>query len=176
MAALQPLPLAFLTDHVLGVIPLSPSVRAFFDALSLEPTPAHELALAVLGGLVLFGLNSLFEIGLTWAWTLGGRRMVYALAEDLFARLQRRSLLFHRRSSVGDTMGRVATDSWAAYQVMDTLVFAPGHALLTTVVIALLMAQLDRTLMVCALVIAPFMVGASFLVGRPLRAAVRARN
>src|SRR6266536_3192085 len=175
-AALQPLPLAFLTDHVLGVIPLSPAVRAFFNALSLEPTPAHELAFAVLGGLVLFGLNSVFEIGLTWAWTLGGRRMVYALAEDLFARLQRRSLLFHRRSSVGDTMGRVATDSWAAYQVMDTLVFAPGHALLTLAVIALLMAQLDMTMMVCALVIAPFMVGASFLVGKPLRAAAKLKR
>ena len=176
VAALQPLPLAFLTDHVLGEIPLSSSVRAFFDALSLEPTPARELGLAVLGGLILFGLNSMFEIGLTWAWTLGGRRMVYALAEDLFARLQRRSLLFHRRSSVGDTMGRVATDSWAAYQVMDTLVFAPGHALLTTVVIAVLMAQLDLTLMVSALVIAPFMVGASFLVGKPLRAAAKLKR
>src|SRR5216117_709140 len=159
-AALQPLPLAFLTDHVLGVIPLSPSVRAFFDALSLAPTPTHELAFAVLGGLVLFGLNSLFEIGLTWAWTLGGRRMVYALAEDLFARLQRRSLLFHRRNSVGDTMGRVATDSWVVYQVVDTLFFAPGHALLTMAMMVFLMSRLDVTLMVLSLVSAPFMVGA----------------
>src|SRR5437773_1297587 len=176
VAALQPLPLAFLTDHVLGEIPLSSSVRAFFDALSLEPTPARELGLAVLGGLILFGLNSAFEIGLTWAWTLGGRRMVYSLAEDLFARLQRRSLLFHRRNSVGDTMGRVATDSWAVYQVMDTLVFAPGHALLTTVVMAYLMAQSDLRLMLLALVIAPFMVVASFLVGKPLRAAAKMKR
>src|SRR6266404_3839454 len=34
VAALQPLPLAFLTDHVLGEIPLSASARAFFVALS----------------------------------------------------------------------------------------------------------------------------------------------
>ena len=176
LAALQPLPLAFLTDHVLGQVPLSSRVRGFFDALSLPPTPEYLLGVTVLGGLVLFALNSVFEIGLTWAWTLGGRRMVYSLAEDLFARLQRRSLLFHRRNSVGDTMGRVATDSWAVYQVMDTLVFAPGHALLTTVVMAYLMAQSDLRLMLLALVIAPFMVGASFLVGKPLRAAAKLKR
>jgi len=57
--------------------------------------------------------------------------MVFDVAEDLFARLQRRSLLFHARTPVGDTMGRINTDSWCVYQVLDTLVFAPGHALLT---------------------------------------------
>ena len=177
MAVLQPLPLAFLTDHVLGETPLSSSLRAFVRTFSLEPTPGrHLLPIVVLGGLVLFALNSLLEIGLTWAWTLGGRRMVYKLAEDLFARLQRRSLLFHRRNSVGDTMGRVAQDSWAVYQVVDTLFFAPGHALLTTAVIACLMAQLDVTLMVLSLVSAPFMVGASFLAGKPLRAAAKLKR
>ena len=102
--------------------------------------------------------------------------MVYQLAEDLFARLQRRSLLFHRRNSVGDTMGRVATDSWVVYQVVDTLCFAPGHALLTIAFIAFLMGQLDGTLMAFSLVIAPFMVGASFLVGKPLRAAAKLKR
>src|SRR5437667_8300719 len=176
LAALQPWPLALLADCVLGSKPLPPFFLSLLETFALAATPGNMLLLIVVGGLVLFALNSVFEIGLTWAWTLGGRRMVYSLAEDLFARLQRRSLLFHRRSSVGDTMGRVATDSWAAYQVMDTLVFAPGHALLTTVVIAVLMAQLDLTLMVSALVIAPFMVGASFLVGKPLRAAAKLKR
>src|SRR5438128_3182998 len=176
LAALQPLPLALLTDHVLGKLPLPAGLQAFFGAFSLEPTPKHVLAVAVLGGLVLFALNSALEMGLTWAWTLGGRRMVYQLAQDLFARLQRRSLLFHRRNSVGDTMGRVATDSWVVYQVVDTLCFAPGHALLTIAFIAFLMGQLDVTLMAFSLVIAPFMVGASFLVGKPLRAAAKLKR
>jgi ATP-binding cassette, subfamily B, bacterial len=176
LTALQPFPLALLTDHVLGNLPLPPALRTWFEALSLEPDRSHVLVLAVLGGLVLFALNSVLEIGLTWAWTLGGRRMVYALAEDLFARLQRRSLLFHRRNAVGDTMGRVATDSWAVYQVADTMFFAPGHALLTMGVITLLMAQVDVTLMAFSLIIAPFMVGASFLVGTPLRAAAKLKR
>src|SRR6266403_386315 len=81
-----------------------------------------------LAGLVLFALSSALEIGLTWTWTVAGRRMVYDLAEELFARLQRRSLPFHSRNPVGDSMSRITVDSWCVYQVIDALVFAPFHA------------------------------------------------
>src|SRR3989442_16034213 len=87
--ALQPWPMALLADQVLGHKPLPPVLQAAFNALGLEPIPARLLALATVGGLVLFALNSALEIGLTWGWTLAGRRMVYDLAADLYARLQR---------------------------------------------------------------------------------------
>src|SRR5947208_3587923 len=133
LAALQPWPMALLADQVLGHKPLPAFLEGAFQALALRPSPSLLLGLAALGGLVLFALNSALEIGLTWAWTLAGRRMVYDLAEDLFARLQRRSLLFHSRNAVGDTMGRITRDSWCVYQVFDTLLFAPAHALLTLI-------------------------------------------
>src|SRR5205814_7285844 len=68
------------------------------------------------------------------------------------------------------------TDSWCAYQVVETLFFTPGHALLTLLLMVFLMAQLDGTLTMLSLAVAPFMVGASFLVGKPLRAAARLRS
>src|SRR6266511_1080210 len=176
LVAAQPWPIKWLADHVLGQAPLPAALQRLLGTFSLAPTPTAVLALVVVGGLVLFALHSLLEVGLTWAWTLSGRRMVYSLAEELFARLQRRSPLFHSRSSVGDTMGRVTTDSWCVYHVMDTLLFAPGHALLTTVLLIILMAQVDATLTLWSLVIAPFMVVASFLVGKPLRAAARLKR
>src|SRR5437660_266883 len=176
LAALQPWPLALLTDCVLGSKPPPSALRSIFEAFSLVPTSGRLLAGIVVSGLALFALNGVLEVGLTRAWTLGGRRMVYSLAEDLFARLQRRSLLFHRRHPVGDTMGRVTTDSWAVYQVVDTLLFAPGHAALTMGVMVLLMAQLDVALTFLSVVIAPFMVSASLLVGGPLRAAAKSKR
>ena len=176
LAALQPWPLAWLTDHVLGGKPLPTPLQRVFQALSLEPTSARLLAFIVASGLMLFALNSVLEVCLTRAWTLGGRQMVCRLAEDLFARLQRRSLLFHTRNSVGNTMGRITTDSWCAYQVVETLFFTPGHALLTMLLMVFLMAQLDGTLTLLSLTVAPFMVGASFLVGKPLRAAARLKR
>src|SRR5438876_2809672 len=176
LAALQPWPLAWLTDHVLGSKPLPIPLRRVFQALSLEPTSARLLIFIVASGLMLFALNGVLEVCLTRAWTLGGRRMVYTLAEDLFARLQRRSLLFHTRNSVGDTMSRITSDSWCAYQVVETLFFTPGHALLTMLLMVFLMAQLDGTLTMMSLAVAPFMVGASFLVGKPLRAAAKLKR
>src|SRR3989442_15436720 len=73
-------------------------------------------------------------------------------------------------------MGRITTDSWCAYQVVETLFFTPGHALLTMLLMVFLMAQLDGTLTMMSLAVAPFMVGASFLVGKPLRAAARLKR
>src|SRR5262245_132020 len=109
LAALQPWPLAWLTDHVLGGTPLPTPLRRVFQTLSLEPTSARLLLFIVASGLMLFALNSVLEVCLTRAWTLGGRQMVCSLAEELFARLQRRSLLFHAANPVGDTMGRITT-------------------------------------------------------------------
>jgi len=85
-------------------------------------------------------------------------------------------LLFHARTPVGDTMGRINTDSCACTRCSNTLVFAPGHALLTIGLMVFLMLQLDVTLTLMALAMAPFMVGASFLLGKPLRAAARLKR
>ncbi len=176
LAALQPWPMKLAIDHVLEATPLPAALEKAFQFFSVTPTRFVLLGTVVLGGLLLFALNSAMDATLTWAWTASGRRMVYDLAEDLFARLQRRSLLFHSRHPVGDLMSRVTVDSWSVYQLVDTLLFSPGHALLTMVAMIFLMAQLDPTLTLWALATAPFMVAASFLLGKPLRSAAKLKR
>jgi ATP-binding cassette subfamily B protein/subfamily B ATP-binding cassette protein MsbA len=156
--------------------PLPEVVRSTFKALGFQPTVSSLVAILALAGLVLFALSSALEIGLTWAWTVAGRRMVYDLAEELFARLQRRSLPFHSRNSVGECISRITVDSWCVHQVVDQLFFAPFHAFLTMAGMILLMSQLDGTLTILSLVIAPLMIGASFLVAKPLRAAAKLKR
>ena len=176
LTALQPWPLKLLADHVLGKTTLSPEFQAILAVFNLKPTPPVFLTIVVAGSFLLFVLNSLFEVGLIQSWTIAGRRMVYALAADLFARLQRRSLLFHSRHPVGDIMTRVASDSWCVYRVFDTMLFAPGNALLTIAWMIVLMSRLDLTLTFLALVTAPFMVGVSFFAGKPLRLAAKLKR
>ena len=176
LAALQPWPLKLLADHVLGQVPVPRWLDAVLRTFSLAATPQSILGLAALGGLALFALNSVLNAGLTCGWTFAGRRMVYDLAQDLFARLQRRSLLFHSRNSVGDVISRVTGDSWCVYQVMDTLIFTPCHALLTTLAMIFVMAQFDLTLTVIAMVAAPLMAVVSLLVGKPLRAVAKLKR
>src|SRR6185436_4920090 len=80
------------------------------------------------------------------------------------------------RNSVGDTMSRITVDGWAVHKIVDTLCFAPGHALLTIAAMLFLMSRLDLKLTWIALLTAPLMVAASLLVGKPLRAAARLKR
>ncbi len=121
-------------------------------------------------------MNSAVEVVISLQWTRVGRRMVYDSQRDLFARLQRRSLRAHATQSVGDSMGRIAVDAWCVHAVVDTLLFAPGHALFTTIVMVVVMLRLDAGLTLLALSVAPFMTAAAWLFGRPIRAATHARR
>jgi ATP-binding cassette subfamily B protein/subfamily B ATP-binding cassette protein MsbA len=170
LTALQPWPLKLLVDHVLG----HAAPPLFLRSLLAEPSRA--VPTIVIAGLALFLLASAVDAALAWSWTVAGRRMVYDLAQTLFAQLQRRSLLFHKRATVGDLMSRVSVDSWSAYQVVDTLVFAPAHALLTMGLMIFLMARLDPGLTWLAIVVGPLMVASSLFLGKPLRAAAKLRR
>ena len=176
LVALRPWPIKLLIDQVLGGNSLPPFLEAWFHALAIAPSRTLLLAVVVFGGLVLFALNAALETGLAWIWTLVGRRLVYDVAEDLFARLQRRSLTFHKRTPVGDLLGRVTTDSWCVYEIANTLIVTPANALLTIVAMIVLMAQLNAQLTLIAIVLAPLMVAASLLMGKPLRAAARLKR
>ena len=176
LAALQPWPLKLVADHVLDTQALPGALAALFDAVGFDAKPARLLVLAALGGLLLYALNAVVELILTSNWTLVGRRMVYDLAQDLFARLQRRSLPYHTRHAVGDTMSRITGDSWCAWQFADQVLFAPGHALLTMALMIFLMAQLDPWLTLLAVAVAPFVVSAAFLIGKPLHLAAKLKR
>jgi len=176
LAALQPWPLKLVADHVLGQQPLPDMLAAMLRPLGLNATPLRLLAVAALGGLFLYALHAVVELVLTSTWTLVGRRMIYQLAQDTFARLQRRSLPYHSRHPVGDTMSRVAGDSWCVWQFADQVIFAPAHALLTMVLMNFLMAQLDPWLTLLAVAVAPLVVSAAFLIGKPLHLAAKLKR
>lgn len=170
LTALQPWPMKLLFDHVLGNVP----EPAWLN--HILPDSKQLLPFIVLGGLLVFVSYSAVDAALAWIWTSNGRRMVYDVATDLFSRLQRRSLLFHKRTPIGDTMGRVTVDSWCVYQLVDTLIFAPGSALLTMAAMIVMMVQLDLSMTLVAVAVAPFMILATFLVGKPLRLAARLKR
>jgi ATP-binding cassette, subfamily B, bacterial len=173
---LQPWPLKVLIDHVLGDQPMSPAIRGIVGLLPGSASTNGLLVWVVIGGIAVFAVNSVAEIVLTLEWTKVGRRMVYDLARDLFANIQRRSLIFHSRHPVGDSLSRITGDAWCVHTVVDTLLFAPGHALFTLVAMAVVMFRLDPWLTLLAFAVAPFMGGAAWVFGQPLRAAARGRR
>ncbi|HJS06971.1 MAG TPA: hypothetical protein VJ809_04900, partial [Pirellulales bacterium] len=91
-AALQPWPMKLLVDYGLSNSGTPESVTAALGAFGLSDTPQTIVILAAVSSLALFVLTSALGVGLSVSWSMAGQRMAYALAGDLFARLQRLSL------------------------------------------------------------------------------------
>ena len=176
LAALQPWPLKILVDYALGGEALPAPARSLMLGSGFEPTPLALVAVAALASIAIFAVNALFDAALTMAWSRAGQRMVYGLAGDLFLQLQRLSLLFHARRSVGDSLSRVTGDAWCVYTVADSLLVAPARQLMVIVSVGTLAWQLDRDLALLMLVAIPILAVSAFHFGRLLKAAERRRR
>ena len=176
MVALQPWPLKILIDYALGDAVLPPGAARFLASVGLEADPAILVAIAAVASMMFFALNTGLEAGLSWAWSLAGHRMVYRLAGDVFARLQRLSLSYHGRRTVGDSLNRITSDTWSIYPVISGLLVAPARHLFTVAMIGAVAWQLDRTLTAILLTAVPVLVVAADVFGRRLKANARRRS
>ena len=122
-------------------------------------------------GLAFFALESVVDVTLTVTWIRVAQRMVYDLACKMFAALQRRSLAFHARTPVGDSVARVSGDSWALYGAASAMLFTPAHALLGGGLIVAVMFRLNTALSLLSLAVAPLLAVSAVVFGRRLREA-----
>lgn len=176
LGLLQPWPLKVLVDHVLGGVPMAAPLASVTSFLPGADTPRGLLVWVALAGVFIFAINSVAEVVLTRAWIIVGQRLVLDLGADLFARVQRRHLPFHTQNSVGDLMSRITGDCWCLYKAVEAFFFTPLFTLIVLSGVIFVMAQLNVTLMLVALAAAPFMAGMTILLGRPIRAAAKARR
>ena len=162
-----PLPLKVLVDSVLGD-DLTPALLSWLPGSGSD---AGLLVWVVIAELGIFAIVSALDVGGTLLWIVVGQAMVYDLARDVFARVQRRSLREHLTHPVGDTLERVAGDSWAVHTVVDELIFTPLHALLTIAGAAAVMWSLAPELTLVSFAVAPIMAASAAALGRPVREA-----
>ncbi len=150
----RPWPLQVIVDSVLGSRPAPAWITRPLGRL----TPDGLLVVAVLlmaGAIV---LTQALTLGQQYASQLLGQRMVFRLRCDLYAKLQRLSLAFHDRASVGDLIHRVTGDAPALQNVV-TYGFVPlGIQLVTATVLAGTVFVLDARLGVVALAIVPLLI------------------
>src|SRR5262245_23116399 len=128
----RPWPLQVIVDSVLGTRP-APDWIIWLLGLLGTKTPGAVLAVAVVlmaGAIV---LSQTLTLGQQCASQLLGQRMVLRLRCDLYAKLQRLSLAFHDRASVGDLIQRVTSDA-SALQNIVTYGFVPLVVQLATAV------------------------------------------
>lgn len=168
-AALQPWPMKLLVDYALGDGRLPESLSWLLGTVGLSATPRTLVVLAALSSLALFAVTTALGVALSLCWSIGGQQMVHELAADLFARLQRLSLLFHSRRSVGDSLSRLTEDSWCIYTVADGLLMAPIQQIISLAVMVCIGFALDPILATLALAVAPFLAVTSKFFGNRLK-------
>jgi ABC-type multidrug transport system fused ATPase/permease subunit len=166
---LKPWPMKLLIDHVLRDEP----VQSGFDWLALLPgAESREGMLAwCVGATVLLFLLS---------WSLGllnslaninfGQQMIYDLATDLFAHLQRLSLRFHSRKPVGDLVRRVATDCGCVATIVKDALIPLLVAFASLGIMFTIMWRMDPALTLLALTVVPCMAAVFWRYAAPMAA------
>jgi len=165
---LQPWPLKLLVDYALGKSTDSQSLGSFLNALPVAGTTVLIL-FAGIASIALFMMTSLLEAGFMWGWSSCGQRAVHELAADLFNQLQRLSLLFHSKRTVGDSMSRLTGDAYCVYTSMQVLLIGPGQHLLTLTTVGMVAWHLDPWLTALTFAIAPLQAGGAFFYGNRLK-------
>jgi ATP-binding cassette subfamily B protein/subfamily B ATP-binding cassette protein MsbA len=176
IGVLQPWPLKILVDYALGSEPLPAWLLQASAWFGFDLTHMALVLLAGLSSIGLFALNSTLDMGLTWFWNLAGQRMVYDLAAALFARLQRLSLQFHTRFSVGESLSRLTGDSWSVYTIAQLLLIAPFRSIVTLLTVGIVAFRLDPLLTSLTFVMAPLMAAVAVYFGPRLKKRSRDRR
>src|SRR6266702_2300444 len=91
---LKPWPLAFLVDYVLKAIPKPPALARFVALLPGPTNPTHLIGWCVSAIVLIFLFSGALGLLTSYTNISLGQRMVYDLAADLFAHLQKLSLRF----------------------------------------------------------------------------------
>ncbi len=172
LAALQPWPMKLLVDFALSQA-RAPRYHAALTRLHISTSPVSMVVIAALASVLIFFLNSALDFGLSWAWTSAGQRMVYDLAADLFHRLQRLSVLFHIRQSVGDSLSRINDDSWCVYTVAESVLISPAQQTMTLATVGAVAFALDPVLATLSLIVAPILAASAVLSGKRLKQRAR---
>jgi ATP-binding cassette subfamily B protein/subfamily B ATP-binding cassette protein MsbA len=177
LVALQPWPMKVLVDSGFGGQPLPTGWQDALDFLQLPLSAAVIIVSVAFARIGLFAIGSAVDAGLTLGWTVTGQKMVFRLTSDLFHRLQRLSLLFHGRRTVGDSLSRLTVDTWSIYTLTANLIVTPLQEVMLLLTVGVVALRLDRTLGMIALGMAPLLALSSIYFGRRLKSrATRARE
>ena len=165
----MPWPLKVMVDYAFGDAALPAILEPLVSSFTSSQTKTVLIVLAGVASLCLFVLSTALSTGLTWLWSSSGQRMVYDLAGDLFARLQRLSLLFHGERTVGEALNRLSSDTWCVYKLASDLLIAPTQHVLTIISIGAVAWALDPDLAALLLVVAPVLAWYALYFGEKLK-------
>ena len=144
----KPWPLKIVIDNVLRDVPLDWRWTASLSSRQLLIAACLILVAIYLVLGLLNVINNYVTIAI-------GQRMVNELRAQMFDRLQRLSLAFHRRREVGDLMVRIAYDSMSLQTIAMNGLFPVLSAGVMLAAMFVVMVRMDWVLTATALAIVP---------------------
>jgi ATP-binding cassette subfamily B protein len=166
----KPWPLKLVIDNVLG----HRRTPHFVASALPGSSGAHGLlAWAAAATVLIFLLGTASTSFYNYFSLRIGQQMVFDLASDLFAHLQRLSLLFHSRQPLGDTIQRVTGDSYCASTLVTDALIPAVQALVMLVAMFFVMWSLEPTLTIAALAVLPFLAVVIRYLANPIKESAR---
>jgi ATP-binding cassette subfamily B protein/subfamily B ATP-binding cassette protein MsbA len=154
---LKPWPLKVLVDYGLSGQALTAPLAALAAVLPGADSREGLITWSVNATVVLFVVSWALGVATAYANIGFGQRMVYDLASDLFGHLQRLSLRFHSRQSVGDSLRRVTTDCGCVSVIVKDAMLPFAAAVLTFAAMFVVMWRIDPALTLVAIAVAPWL-------------------
>jgi ATP-binding cassette subfamily B protein/subfamily B ATP-binding cassette protein MsbA len=164
---LKPWPMVFLVDHVLRG-KTRPAYTRILESLPGPHSPANLIAWCVGATVLIFLLSWALGLANAYANINLGQRMVYDLAADLFAKLQRLSLRFHASQSVGDNIRRVTADSACVATIVKDALLPVIFSVVRLASMFGILWGVDPTLTLVALAVVPWMALILRLYAQPM--------
>ena len=176
LEVVRPWPTKVLVDQVLGREPISPTLARTMGWLPGSAGARGLLGWVCVSMVMIFFAGTLTTMVTTSASVRLGQRMVYQLGADLFLHLQRLSLLFHSRRSVGDIIARVTVDPYGLQTMVNGALLPLVQAGIMLVTMFVIMWHLQPTLTVLALGVVPFLMLTIRAFGQPMQLRNRERR
>jgi ATP-binding cassette subfamily B protein len=157
-ALAHPWPLKVVVDSVLQSKPVGIPGAEWLEGRSKETV----LLAAAVSYVAIVSLAGLFDYLGTLLMDSSGQRMVVAVREALFARLQRLSLRFHSSQRAGDLISRIMSDIDRMHNmlVQSFSILVPNVALLVGMLVVML--RIDWSFTLIALAVSPLLFVAVF--------------
>jgi len=155
---LKPWPMKVLVDHGLNAQPLTPGLASIGAMLPGAATQQGLIAWSIAATVFLFLAAWAIGVAASYANISFGQRIVYDVASALFGHLQRLSLRFHHRQSVGDSIRRVTTDCGCVSVIVKDAALPFIAALVSFAAMFYVMWQMEPRLTLVSIAVAPWLV------------------
>ena len=162
---LKPWPIQFIIDRILGAGPAPVA------------DPLYALVLACFSIVVIALLSATLLLLHNYVGVRLGQDLVHELRGGLYHHLQRLSLAFHARQTIGDLMYRVTADTYAIQTITMNALLPLFSATGMLLGMALIMFYMDPMLTMLALIVCPILFAImSILNSRIAHAGLQARH